>query len=575
MHENLGLAIMQGQFYLYFQSLALDIFGILAIGAVLAAVWQRYLRREGRLKPDRPADAGMLFLVLGILLTGYIVEGLRIELTSDPWAPWSPVGRATGALFAGLWESHSLEQIHWATWWFHLLLAFAFIAWIPYCKLFHLFTSPANIYLKNLQPKGSLPQVELETSETFGVNHLEHFTWKDLLDLDACTECGRCEINCPATLTQKPLSPKALILDLREHLHGQGPSLRAARQRGMAGDRGESSPLIGPVIREETLWSCTTCRACMEQCPVMIEQVPKIVDMRRHLVMEQADFPADLQAMVRSLEARGHPYPGTAASRTDWFGERSIAHLPDQPASEFEILFWVGCAGALNERNQVVTRAIAHLLERAGVRFGVLGRAERCTGDPARRIGHEYLFETLARQNIATLEQYHVQKIVTACPHCFNCFKNDYPQLGARYEVVHHSEFLAELVANGRLKPKDSSSQKTTFHDPCYLGRYNDIYESPRRVMDALPGASRAEPDWSGRNALCCGGGGGFSFMEETRGSRMNQNRSRQLLETGAEKVAVACPFCMIMLEDGVKTAAEGRPVEVLDIAEFLERATG
>lgn len=573
--QDLGLAIMHGVFYLYFQSLVLDLFGLLATLGVLAALCHRYLVRPARLKPDSAADALLLVLMLLILVTGFVLEGLRIELTHDPWAAWSPVGGATGAVFAVLLGAEGMRWLHWALWWFHLLIALSFIAWAPYSKLFHVFTSPANLYLQDLEPKGVLPKLDLATAESFGVRRLEQFTWKDLLDLDACTECGRCEANCPATLTEKPLSPKALILDLREHLHREGARLVVARGGATTARREEEkSPLVGLVIREETLWSCTTCRACMEQCPVGIEQVPKIIQMRRHLVMERAAFPEDLQAMVRSLEARGHPYPGSQASRTDWLAGLEVPRLADQPETAFDVLFWVGCGGALNQRNQLVTRAIALLLQRAGVRFAVLGRDERCTGDPARRIGHEYLFQTLAEQNVATFARYGVNKILTACPHCYNTFKNEYPQLGANYEVMHHSEFLTELVASGRLVPTAGTVENITFHDPCYLGRYNDGYEAPRTLLDAIPGSKRAEAQAERRNALCCGGGGGFAFVEERLGSRMNQNRTRQLLETGASTITVGCPFCMIMIEDGVKTTATDRSVEVLDIAEVLEQAT-
>ncbi len=574
-HHDLSLHIMQGAFYLWFQSLVLDIFGALAILGILAALAHRYIYRAPRLKPDKAEDGLILAVILAILVTGFVLQGLRIEATADPWAAWSPVGQATGSLLAVWLPAGSLRPVHRAVWWFHCVIVFAFLAWIPYSKLFHLFTSPANIYLSNLEPKGALPRMELETTETLGASRLEHFTWKDLFDLDACTECGRCEVNCPAFLTGKPLSPKALVLDLREYLHRDGPMTlaRSAARNGSAGAE-ESSPIVGPVIRAETLWSCTTCRACMEQCPVAIEQVPKIVEMRRHLVMERADFPDDLQAMVRSLEARGHPYPGTQVSRTDWLRGLNVTQLPDAPQTEFDVLFWVGCAGALNERNQGVTRSIAALLERASVRFAVLGREERCTGDPARRIGHEYLFDGLARQNVATLNRYKVKRIVTACPHCYNSLKNEYPQAGGRYELVHHSEFLESLVAAGKLKPRHGAIESVTFHDPCYLGRYNDVYDAPRSLLDAVPGARRAEPELSRRNALCCGGGGGFSFMEERQGTRMNQNRSRQLLATGADTIAVGCPFCMVMFEDGVKTVAPDRAVAVRDIAEILDIAT-
>lgn len=309
----------------------------------------------------------------------------------------------------------------------------------------------------------------------------------------------------------------------------------------------------------------------------MIEQVPKIVQMRQHLVMEQAEFPDDLQAMIRSLEARSHPYPGNSASRVDWMNGMEIPVLGEKPDAQYEVLLWVGCAGALNERNRSVTRALAELLTRVGVKFAVLGREEKCTGDPAKRIGHEMLFQQLAMQNIATLDGYGVKKVLTACPHCFNTIRNEYPQLGGNYEVLHHTEFLQQLIAQGRLKSKSGSLDSVTFHDPCYLGRYNQVYDAPRNVLDSIPGGNVVEVEnWNKRNALCCGGGGGFAFMEEKSGTRMNANRSRQLLETGAKTVAVGCPFCMMMIDDGVKTVkSEDREIEVLDIAEVLNRATG
>ncbi len=563
-HEDLGLHIMQGGFYLYFQSLALDLFGVLAVAGVLFALIHRYVFGAARLKPDMPADAGLLLLILLILLTGFLVEGLRIALTADPWAAWSPVGQWVGALLADV-EDPAMRSLHRLLWWLHLLLVFGFIAWIPYSKLFHLLTAPANVFLQPLEPRGVLAAIDLERAETLGASRIEHFTWKDLLDLDSCTECGRCEVNCPAFLSGKPLSPKRLVLDLRSALP------QAAAARPAAEDA--PSPLVGPVIREETLWSCTTCGACMEQCPVAISQVPKIVEMRRHLVMERAEFPGDLQAALRSLEARGHPYPGSQASRTDWMQGMDIQPLANQLAAEFDVLLWVGCGGALNQRNQEVTRAIARLLQRAGVRFAVLGREERCTGDPARRAGHELLFQTLAQQNIETLHRYRVKKIVTGCPHCMNTFRHEYPQFGGQFEVVHHSELLEQLVAEGRLRAHAAPLGRVAFHDPCYLGRYNQVYEAPRALV-AAAGARTTEPEWTRRNALCCGGGGGFAFMEERQGTRMNGSRARQLVATGAEAMAVGCPFCMMMIEDGVKTCAGASPPQVLDIAEVLERAT-
>ncbi len=575
-HEDLHIHIMQGALYLYFESLALNISGALCIAGVTVALIQRSIRRAPRLKPDKPDDTIILVSILVILVTGFIIQGLRIHLTHDPWAAWSPVGRAVGMVFAHFLSEPALRELHRATWWFHLIVVFSFIGWIPYSKLLHILTAPASILTQDLGPRGALPVVDIEKEDApLRVSRLQDFTWKDLLDLDACTECGRCEVNCPAFLTDKPLSPKWLILNLRESLHAESGNGRGANaDPKISPAELAQSPLVGAVLKEETLWSCTSCGACVEQCPVAVEHVSKIVGMRRSLVMERAEFPDDLQNMVRSLEARGHPYPGVSASRIDWMKGLAVIQLADQPGAEFEVLLWVGCAGALNQRSQSVTRAVAELFTKAGVKFAVLGREERCTGDPARRIGHEFLFQTLAQQNISTLDRYKVRKIVTSCPHCFNTIKNEYPQFGGQYEVVHHSEFLEELVRQGRLKPSATGSAKVTFHDPCYLGRYNQVYDAPRAVLDSVPGVERTEPDWNRRNSLCCGGGGGFSFMEEKQGTRMNQNRAKQLLDTGANTIAVGCPFCMIMLEDGTKTVAPDAQVRVRDIAEVLNEAT-
>lgn len=577
LQEDLHIPIMHGWFYLLFQSLTLNIFGLLFTIAIAAAIINRYVLRPPRLSPGKTDDAIILVLLFTILVTGFILQGARIQLTHDPWAAWSPVGNVAGQALASAFSPPQLYTLHRSLWWFHLVIVFGFLGWLPYSKLLHIATSPANIYLRNLEPRGKFPSINFDTAEDLGVSRLPQFTWKDLLDLDACTECGRCEVNCPATLSQKPLSPKKLILDLREDLHKLDPfhlPLSSGPDAGRPST--ENASLIGPVIREETLWSCTTCSACMEQCPVMIEQVPKIVQMRQHLVMEQAEFPDDLQGIVRSLEARSHPYPGNTASRVDWMSGMDIAVLGEKPDAQYEVLLWVGCAGALNERNRAVTRSLAELLSRAGVTFTVLGREEKCTGDPAKRIGHDMLFQQLAMQNIGTLNRYGVKKVLTACPHCFNTIRNEYPQLGGNYEVLHHTEFLQQLIAQGRLKSKAGSLDTVTFHDPCYLGRYNQIYDAPRDLLQSVSGANLVEVEnWSKRNALCCGGGGGFAFMEEKSGSRMNANRSRQLLETGAKTVAVGCPFCMMMLDDGVKTVkAEDQDVEVLDLAEILNRAT-
>lgn len=556
-HEDFGLPIMQGSFYLFFQSLALDLFGSLSILGVLVAFYHRYVDKPERLQSTWH-DGIVLALLLTILLTGFIVEGLRILATADPWGYWSPVGLATGKFVSIFLPTAAFRPAHTFLWWFHLLLVFGFIAWIPYSKLLHIFTSPANIYFRSLEAKGGmLKPINMETAESFGVNRVDQMSWKALLDLDACTECGRCQDVCPAFNTRKPLSPKSLILDLRQSLCAGG--------NGAAVEES----LSGKVIAEETLWSCTTCMACMEACPVFIEHVPKIVEMRRHLVMEEGRFPDTMQRALRSLEARGHPFPGASASRIDWYQGLDLKILSDSGPADY--LYWVGCSTALNPRNQKTARAFVRLLQQAGVDFAILGQEERCSGDPARRIGNEYLFETLARRNIELLESRKVRKIITTCPHCFNTLQNEYRQFGATFEVFHHSQILAQLINDGRLRPAAGLDQQVTFHDPCYLGRYNDAYEEPREVLAAIPSARVIEMAQSREKSFCCGAGGGLMWSEEPSDKRVNSQRVGQALESGANILAVACPFCMTMLEDGLKARSGGQELRVMDIAELVD----
>ena len=558
MHAELGLRVMQGRFYLYFQSLALDVFGLLALIGLLMAFCRRFFFRPERLD-NTWRDAVTVPLLVVILATGFGLEGLRIAATGDPWADWSPVGFLAAKLFTIVLPMEALRPLHASLWWFHLSLVFSLIAWLPYSKLLHLFTAPANIYFRSLDAKGAMIEpIDLETAESFGADSIDRLSWKGLLDLDACTACGLCQDACPAFASGKPLSPKSLILDLRDELHAQA----------LQSSAGQVSPLIGGRIQEETLWSCTTCMACMEVCPVFIEHVPKIVDMRRYLVMEEGRFPETMQQAMRSLEAHGHPYPGITASRLDWCQGLDVKILAEVGSAEY--LYWVGCSTALNSRNRKTARALVQLLQKAGVDFAILGNEEHCTGDPARRMGNEYLFQTLARRNIELLVSRQVKKIVTTCPHCFNSFKNEYPQFGAAFEVIHHSQLLAQLIEEGRLKPPGGLAGKITYHDPCYLGRYNDTYDEPRAVISALPGADMVEMERHRENSFCCGAGGGMMWAEEPSEKRVGNLRARHALETGSDILGVACPFCMTMLEEGIASEKGGREMKVLDIAELL-----
>nr|MDQ2831233.1 (Fe-S)-binding protein [Chloroflexota bacterium] len=429
-----------------------------------------------------------------------------------------------------------------------------------------------------------------EEQEHFGVGKIEDFSWKGLLDLYSCTQCGRCDRNCPALLSDKPLSPKELIQNLKYELFDQGDALVAARKAGADGHAlPDRAPLIGGVIADETLWSCTTCRWCVEACPVMIEHVPKIVEMRRNLVLEESRFPQEVIPVFNNLEKNANPWPMKRSQRGDWAKALGVKTMADVTKSgeEIDVLYFVGCMGSYDSRNKKVATAVATALQAAGVRFAILGKEEACNGDPARRIGNEYLYQTLAQENIDTLNKYGVTTVLTACAHCFNTIKNEYPQFGGDYQVLHHTQYLAELVASGRLKLNDNADLATilgtgaggntgvTYHDPCYMARYNDSTEEPRALLQSLPmaGGALVEMERNKRQSFCCGGGGGRAFMEESQGKRISGVRLDQARETGAGTVAAGCPFCITMFEDGIKTKGWDGAMQVKDVSELIVAA--
>ncbi len=557
---DFGFTIMQGAFYLYFQSFIVDVFGALVMVGVLIAAYRRLITKPKKLVYT-DESVWILAAIFVIALTGFLIEGWRIAATNDPWGAWSPFGYLVAKASAAVLSVDAMKTLHLITWWGHAVLVFGFIAVAPFTKMAHVVMAPLNIYTASLKPIGAnLKPLDIdkamETGAKLGINALASFTWKDLADFDACTECGRCTAVCPANTVGKELSPRDIILDLQELLKSPISNLQ--------------SPIINavPATSPEALWQCTTCAACVEACPVFIEQMPKIVDMRRFLVMEEADFPDTMQDAVTSMETRGHPFKGTQATRVDWTDGLDVKTINE--AREAEVILWVGCGGALIERNQKVTRSIAQLLQKANVNFAILGREEKCTGDPARRIGNEFLFAMLAKENTEKLNKYGVKKIITSCPHCFNTFRNEYPQYGGNYEVFHHSEYLAQLVEQGKLQPSDKLDQKITFHDPCYLGRHNDVYDAPRELVQISAKRGLTEVAQSRNNSFCCGGGGGMSFVDEPKDKRVNQARAQQLLDTGADIVAVGCPFCTTMLEDGINARKGERDVKVMDVSEIL-----
>lgn len=554
-HHDFGVPIMQGSFYLYFQSLFVDLLGLIALVAAIGFGLRRWRRQPQRLIETNEAN-GLLVLIIAILASGFLLEGWRIAATDDPWGAWSPVGYVLAEFSGAVATDHSLATAHLWLWWIHLVMVFGLIAWAPYTKLAHVVTATLNVYASNLDaPTGKLRTIDFEQAETFGVGRIDQFTWKDLLDLDACTECGRCSSVCPAQAAGKRLSPAELILDLR----------------AMSRQTAEDDELLiqdQQATAAEALWQCTTCAACVDACPVAIEQYTKIVDLRRYLVMEEAQLPRQMQEAVTSLEQRGHPFRGAQSSRTDWT-DGVEAPLYDE-VKDPEVLLWVGCGGALVERNQRTTRAVAQLLRRANVRFGILGHQESCTGDPARRIGNEFLFDTMARQNVETIDGSGATTVVTPCPHCFHSFKNEYPDFGGQWQVYHHTTYLAMLVGQGRLQLSESATESLTFHDPCYLGRHNGVTAEPRELLERVSGKKPIEMPRHGKQSFCCGAGGGMSFVDEPADQRVNLQRAQEALDTGVETVAVACPFCSTMLEDGLGAAGNDRNVQVKDIAELL-----
>jgi Fe-S oxidoreductase/nitrate reductase gamma subunit len=560
---------MHGGFYLGY-SVVVDGFGVLAIIGIFMAIYRRYVKKPERLD-SRWDDLTTLLLFLVVIITGFVVEGLRMaatELQLNPdWAPWSPGGYVLALAFRGASQG-ALLGWHVGLWWFHVFLALGTFVYVALynSKLFHIIWDPVNIFFRDLGPKGALTKLDFEKSELFGAGKIEDFTWKQLLDLDACTRCGRCQDACPAYFSGKALNPKQVIVDLKKHLYDVYPKLTSLKPAESRKD------MVGEVITDEVIWDCTTCRACQQACPVYIEHVDKIVDLRRNLAMEKSRFPEAAQEALKCLGTRGHPYRGTTATRTSWCEGLGIKTLAED--SNIEILYWVGCSAALDDRNMKVAQSMAKVLRAAGINFGILGDEEACCGDPARRMGDEYLFQTICQQNIEILKSHNVKKILTTCPHCFNSLKHEYPQLGGNYEVVHHSQFIAGLMKEGHLNVNKKVLLKAAYHDSCYLGRYNDIYSDPRAIVKALS-ENQVELPRHGSNSFCCGGGGGHMWMEEDPDKRVNTRRVEEIVTAGVDCVATACPYCLTMFEDGLKAKQVEETVKAKDISEIVAEALG
>jgi len=554
-------------------SLILDIIALAAIVSLILAIYRRYITRPSRLN-NRPDDLLSLILILLIVLTGIILEGLRISVIGKDVQTWATVGNTLAALIniTGL-DNNAKGLLSMIIFRVHFFLVLGIIAYIPYAKLFHIISSPINMIFRSLSPKGTLSYLNLEDeeAETFGVAKIEEFTWKQLMDLDACTRCGRCQDHCPAYLTEKPLSPKDIINDLKDHMHRRGPQILDARIKGTNPE--EASPLINSVIAEDVLWACTTCRSCIDHCPVFVEHVDKILDMRRYQVLMESKFPEELTAAFRGLEKNSNPWGLGYDARADWAGELDVPIMSETGEKEIDYLFFVGCIRSYDDRNKKVAVAMTRILNHLGIKFAILGTEEGCCGDPARRVGNEYLYQILAQTNIETFNRYNIKMILTTCPHCYNTLKNEYPQLGFSCEVVHHSVFIQENIRNGRLKLNHALAKRLTFHDPCYLGRYSGIYEPPREVLKSIPALNLREMKRSRIDSLCCGAGGGWMWMDEKIGKRMNIQRLEDALTVNPEWIATACPFCVTMFDDAIKDKNMEKDLKIWDIAELIEQA--
>jgi Fe-S oxidoreductase/nitrate reductase gamma subunit len=550
---GLDFKLLQGPFYLLYE-LSLDLFGLFFVIGLGLALYRRFVGRPARIDPTAHF-AWILALLFVINVTGFVLEACRLAVVKPWWAPWSPVGWALGQAFlaVGLGEG-VLRGLHLGTWLFHFTISFAFIALIPHSYFVHLITTPLNTFLVKLTPLGALnPIPNIEEAESLGVSKLEEFSWKRRLDFDACTLCGRCQDVCPAYLAGTPLSPKQIIVKLRGLMHD-----------------GNGRAIHGETISAQELWACTTCMACVEACPAFIDIVDTIVDLRRYLALSEGALPGTAGMSLQNMQRAGNPWGLAAADRLAWAEGLDVPRI--QEGQEVEYLYWVGCSASYDRRNQSIARAVVKVLRAAGVSFAVMP-GERCSGDAARRLGEEYLYQTLAQGNVENLKRYRFRKVLAACPHCFNTIGNEYRQFGGEFEVVHHSVLIAQLVREGRLRLTRRREELLAYHDSCYIGRYNDIYDSPRESLRAVPGLKVIDPPRNRNKGLCCGGGGGHMWMEVRGRERVNEIRVAELLETKAGTVGTACPFCLAMVDLGRKVKGVEDKLEVKDIAELVAEA--
>ena len=547
-----------------------DLFTALVLVGVLFAAYRRFIIRPKHLGQSKDANIVLLFTG-GLMISIFMMNAFHV-LAADPWFKDSYfISKHISEVLASMGFSHDVNEALYITFkWIHMLLVMAFGVYIPGSKHLHLVAAGPNTFLRTLKREKPMKTInfEDETVTQYGVAKINDMSWKDSLDLYSCTECGRCQELCPAWNTEKPLSPKNLIIDFKKNLYRN-------KELMLEGKQDEIGHIIDENVTEDVIWACTSCRACEVACPVFIEHTDKIYDVRRNLVMMESKFPTEVQAVFKNMETNGSPWSFSPSERANWTEGQNVKTMAEVGSAEnLDVLLWVGCAGSYDDRNKSVLKSFVNVLNKASVKFAILGTEETCTGDAARRIGNEYLYQTLAKTNVETLNRYNVKKIVTACPHCFNTLKNEYGEMGGTYEVFHHSQYVAKLISDGKIKPSKPLDETVTFHDSCYLGRWNNVYEQPRAAITSIPKVNLVEMKQHHDSGLCCGAGGGRMWMEETIGKRINVTRTELAIDTKATTVATACPFCITMISDGVKTKDMVGKIAVKDIVELIDEAT-
>ena len=567
---GLASALTGNTFERVFSSI-LDFAGLFVTIAIIWAAIRRYIVRPARLAMSMEAGIIMI-MVFALMLLHFGVDGFGLAAAGTT-TYWPPIGGAIARyLMSSSISTSTLTAVYRSLWWLHYVLILGFMVYIPRSKHMHILASIFNTMFIPFGQKVVLEPIPVEQQENFGISKIQDFTWKDLLDLYSCAVCGRCNANCPAQLTGKKLAPREVIHNLKEHLLADGPGLLNVKT-ATAKD-GQATEIIGGVVTEEEIWACTTCGACQEVCPVNIEHVRKLIGFRRNLVMSQSKMPESAQLMLRNMQSRGNPWAGVTSMRLrgDWANEAGVKVLADGESTE--TIFWAGCTGALVDRNVKATLAMAKVFKAAGVDFAVLGDAETCCGDPARRAGYEFQFQIMAEQNIEIFKSHNIKQIITACPHCYNTLKNEYPRFGGDFKVVHYTEFIADLIKQGKLKLTNELNSKITYHDPCYLGRYNNVYEQPRQILQSITQTKLVEMERSHSTSFCCGGGGGLMWIEEQPGTtKINQMRLDDALKTGADTVVTACPYCLQMFEESIDHQGIKDKVRAVDLIELVAEA--